>query len=132
LDDKRSDGGKPLYVDGPSASWETTKPQRRYLLVIVVTAAVVVAAGMVYLLAVRGPTCQGVASCFSDSVQHIVDGDTLDIGGIRVRLTLVDSADVGQPGYAKALQFTAEACPLGSRASWTRTMARPAGVTDAS
>lgn len=65
---------------------------------------------------VTGPQCRGTAACFTDTVTHIVDGDTLDVGAIRIRLTLVNSPEVGQPGYAAAKQFTNQTCPVGTQA----------------
>src|SRR5438445_6582188 len=62
------------------------------------------------------PQCEGTAACFTDSVTYIVDGDTLDVGSTRIRLALVNSSEVGQPGYAEAKQFTAQTCPVGSSA----------------
>src|SRR5438309_10299993 len=62
------------------------------------------------------PQCKGTAACFTDTVAYIVDGDTLDVGSTRVRLALVNSPEVGQPGYTEAKQFTAQTCPVGSQA----------------
>ena len=59
--------------------------------------------------------CQGHAECFNSSVTAIVDGDTIDVGhGIRVRLALVNTPEVGQPLYKEAKQFTASLCPIDS------------------
>src|SRR5256712_11682295 len=62
------------------------------------------------------PQCKGTAACFTDTVTYIVDGDTLDVGSTRIRLALVNSPEVGEPGYAEAKQFTAQTCPVGSQA----------------
>src|SRR3989442_7174556 len=62
------------------------------------------------------PQCKGTAACFSDAVTYIVDGDTLDVGSTRIRLALVNSPEVGEPGYTEAKQFTAQTCPVGSQA----------------
>ena len=62
------------------------------------------------------PTCSGTAACFTDTVTYIVDGDTLDVGSTRVRLTLVNSPEVGQPGYTEAKQFIAQTCAVGTQA----------------
>ena len=61
-------------------------------------------------------SCKGTASCFSDSVTNIVDGDTLDVGSTRIRLALVNTPEVGQPGYTEASDATARTCPVGSTA----------------
>src|SRR5207247_8748679 len=60
--------------------------------------------------------CEGTAACFRDTVTYIVDGDTLDVGSTRIRLTLVNSPEVAQPGYSVAKNFTAKTCPVGSQA----------------
>src|SRR5213083_2801858 len=65
---------------------------------------------------VTGPQCRGTAACFTDTVTYIVDGDTLDMGSTRIRLALVNTPEVGQPGYAEGKQFTAGTCPVGSNA----------------
>src|SRR5947208_15926115 len=65
---------------------------------------------------VTGPQCRGTAACFTDTVTYIVDGDTLDVGSTRVRLTLVNSPEVGQPGYTEGKQFTAQTCAVGTQA----------------
>src|SRR2546430_14263709 len=65
---------------------------------------------------VTGPQCRGTAACFTDKVTYIVDGDTLDVGSTRIRLTLVNSPEVGQPGYAEAKEFTNRTCPVGTQA----------------
>ena len=62
------------------------------------------------------PMCKGTAACFTDTVAYIVDGDTLDVGSTRIRLALVNTPEVGQPGYTEAKQFTAQLCHVGSQA----------------
>ena len=63
-----------------------------------------------------GGVCRGTARCYTDTVRHIVDGDTLDVGSYRIRLALVNTPEVGQPGYQAATDFTASTCPVGSQA----------------
>ena len=48
-------------------------------------------------------------------MNYIVDGDTLDVGSTRIRLALVNSPEVGEPGYSEAKNFTAQTCPVGSQ-----------------
>ncbi len=43
-------------------------------------------------------------------VNHVVDGDTLDINDIRVRLSLVDTPERGQDGYKEAKDFVIDLC----------------------
>ncbi len=61
--------------------------------------------------------CRGTAACFKDSVTYIVDGDTLDVGTTRIRLALVNTPEVGEPGYVEAKRFTAQTCPVGIQAA---------------
>jgi micrococcal nuclease len=56
----------------------------------------------------------GSARCFTGKVTRIVDGDTIDVNDIRIRLTLVNTPEIGQPLYREARQFTASLCPVGS------------------
>jgi len=104
--------------------------KRRSITVILVLVAVLVAASLLYWYLPRGSPpsassgnppgnnqqCKGTAACFTDSVTYIGDGDTLDVGSTRIRLALVNSPEVGQPGYTEAKQFTAQTCPVGSSA----------------
>jgi endonuclease YncB( thermonuclease family) len=48
-------------------------------------------------------------------VNHVVDGDTLDINDIRIRLSLVDTQERGDPGFKEATQFVVKLC-LGENA----------------
>src|SRR5881397_2081782 len=105
--------------------------RKRHLVpVFVVLAAVLVAAILVFSYLPKSspsgsssgnspgsnPQCKGTAACFTDAVTYIVDGDTLDVGSTRIRLALVNSPEVGEPGYTEAKQFTAQTCPVGSQA----------------
>jgi endonuclease YncB( thermonuclease family) len=59
--------------------------------------------------------CAGSAECFSGIVSRVVDGDTLDVGDIRIRLSLVNTPERGAEGFDDATEFTAALCPVGSR-----------------
>lgn len=48
------------------------------------------------------------------TVTRIVDGDTLDVGNKRIRLSLVNTPERGEPGYHEATDFTAQHCRIGS------------------
>ncbi len=63
-----------------------------------------------------GSPCLGSAACFNDTVTKIVDGDTLYVGDVKVRLVLVDTPEVGEVGYEEATQFAGSLCPVGSEA----------------
>lgn len=60
--------------------------------------------------------CKGTAGCITGTVTKIVDGDTLDIGTTRVRLALVNTPEIGEPGYNESKEFTSNLCPVGSKA----------------
>src|SRR6266511_2382239 len=105
-------------------------PRRTAVAVIVALATVLVGVALVYSYLPRtgpsggssgnppgsNPQCKGRAACFTDTVTYIVDGDTLDVGSTRIRLTLVNSPEVGEPGYTGAKQLTAQTCRIGSQA----------------
>jgi hypothetical protein len=60
--------------------------------------------------------CQGQADCFTGTVTAIVDGDTIDVNNIRIRLSLVNTPERGDSGYSEAKGFTESTCPIGSEA----------------
>ena len=43
-------------------------------------------------------------------ITKVVDGDTLDINGTRIRLALVDTPERGQPGFFEAKKFVESLC----------------------
>lgn len=61
------------------------------------------------------PQCKGTGICFEGSVTKIVDGDTIDVDGKRIRLALVDTPERGVAGYSEATRFTSTLCPIGSK-----------------
>jgi len=89
----------------------------KLLLAVTIVAVMVLSA---ILLVTQSPgqnsQCKGTALCYTGTVENIVDGDTLDIGGKRIRLTLVNTPEIGQAGYEEAKQFTATLCTVGSQA----------------
>jgi len=46
----------------------------------------------------------------SGPVTNVVDGDTLDINDIRIRLSLVNTPEVGEPGFDSAKEFVESLC----------------------
>jgi Staphylococcal nuclease homologue len=60
--------------------------------------------------------CQGQADCFRGTVTEIVDGDTMDINNLRVRLALVNTPERGESGYTKAIDFVESVCGVGTTA----------------
>lgn len=66
---------------------------------------------------VSGSTeCKGSADCFRGIVTEIVDGDTLDVNSMRVRLAMVNTPEVGESGYDAATDTTESECSVGSEA----------------
>jgi len=43
-------------------------------------------------------------------VNYVVDGDTLDVDDIRIRLVLVDTPERGHSGYDEAKEFLSALC----------------------
>ncbi|MFY9300890.1 MAG: thermonuclease family protein [Candidatus Nitrosotenuis sp.] len=60
------------------------------------------------------PGCIGKTLCITGKVKSIIDGDTLKIDTYKVRLSLVNTPEAGQNGYAQAKSFTKRLCPVGS------------------
>ena len=60
--------------------------------------------------------CQGQADCFRGTVTEIVDGDTLDVNNVRVRLALVNTPERGENGYTEAIDFVQSVCGVGTTA----------------
>jgi hypothetical protein len=62
----------------------------------------------------NGPTLPKPASSdeieLAGEVNYVVDGDTLDINDIRIRLSLVDTPERGQDGYQEAKNFITNVC----------------------
>ena len=60
--------------------------------------------------------CKGTARCFTATVKGVIDGDTLDIGDLRIRLALVNTPERGELGYSEATKFAGFVCPVGAGA----------------
>jgi hypothetical protein len=60
--------------------------------------------------------CQGQADCFRGTVTEIVDGDTIDVNNVRVRLALVNTPERGENGYSEAIDFVESVCSVGTTA----------------
>ena len=64
--------------------------------------------------------CQGTAGCFGGFVRKITDGDTVAIFDIesneikQIRLSLIDTPEVGEDNYDNAKDFVAGFCPVDS------------------
>ncbi|MCK4445329.1 MAG: thermonuclease family protein, partial [Thermoplasmata archaeon] len=64
-----------------------------------------------------GESCVGSADCFTGTVTKIVDGDTLYVDNIKIRLALVDTPEHYEWGYEEAALFARNLCPPGSEAT---------------
>jgi endonuclease YncB( thermonuclease family) len=54
--------------------------------------------------------CKGAAACFEGHINRIIDGDTMEVNGRRIRLALVDTPERAEAGYAEATRFTSSVC----------------------
>ncbi|MEM1532348.1 MAG: thermonuclease family protein [Nitrososphaerota archaeon] len=60
--------------------------------------------------------CSGSALCIIGRVTAVIDGDTLEIDGIRIRLALVNTPEKDESGYNEAKEFTKMVCAIGTHA----------------
>jgi|GEM_PF-2140571 len=61
--------------------------------------------------------CAGKALCITAIVNKIIDGDTLQIGKYKVRLSLTDAPEKKDPDFKKAVSFTSKLCRVGAKAT---------------
>ena len=57
--------------------------------------------------------CKGGAACFTGKIDRIIDGDTLVVSNITVRLALVNAPGKNEEAGMEALNFTAGLCRVG-------------------
>ncbi|MGH9783965.1 MAG: thermonuclease family protein, partial [Terriglobia bacterium] len=60
--------------------------------------------------------CGGSAGCFTGVVNRVIDGDTLEVNGERIRLVLVDAPERDTRSGPSATEYLRELCPVGSTA----------------
>jgi hypothetical protein len=70
--------------------------------------------GIILVSQVSESPCAGKALCLSAKVQKIVDGDTIDIEGYRIRLALTDTPEKYEDRYNESTAFTRNLCPVGT------------------
>lgn len=58
--------------------------------------------------------CRGTARCYYGIVTRIVDGDSLEVNNVSIRLALVDAPEYNETGWAEAGEFVSNICPIGS------------------
>ncbi len=80
-----------------------------------------IVAGLLYVLTYMespdGHTSNGNGQYFTGTVTEIVDGDTLYVDNVKIRLALVDTPEYYESGYHEATQFVEDMCPVGSQAT---------------
>ena len=59
-------------------------------------------------------TCSGTLPCLVLNVSEIIDGDTIYADSHKIRLSLTNTPEKGEPGFFEATAFTSMACPVGS------------------
>ncbi len=62
-------------------------------------------------------SCKGTAKCFNGTITKIIDGDTLEVDDVRIRLVLVDAPETNEVGGTEATDFVSTICPIGSTAT---------------
>jgi endonuclease YncB( thermonuclease family) len=60
--------------------------------------------------------CNGSAACFTGVVNRVIDGDTLEVNGERIRLVLVDAPERDTRAGPGATEYLRELCPVGTTA----------------
>jgi endonuclease YncB( thermonuclease family) len=50
------------------------------------------------------------ANCFDDTVTEVVDGETLDVNNVRIKLALIDAPEKNETGYSEARHFVESLC----------------------
>lgn len=94
-----------LYQTSQSSIWENEK---------ITSSNMIINTGLKYEF--LNPVTQIINHTTSEGVElvgnvtYIVDGDTLDINGVRIRLSLVDTPERGQSGFKEAKDFVSSLC----------------------
>lgn len=58
--------------------------------------------------------CSGSAKCVSETITQIIDGDTIYTKNYKIRLSLTNTPERNESGFATATAFTSKMCPVGS------------------
>jgi endonuclease YncB( thermonuclease family) len=72
--------------------------------------------------------CLGKAGCFTGVVTRVVDEDTVDVNDIRVRLALVNTAEMGEARHTEAIEFAKSVCGVGAKALVDEDDGQPNGT----
>ncbi|MCJ2556751.1 MAG: thermonuclease family protein [Candidatus Thermoplasmatota archaeon] len=92
--------------------------QIRHQIVLLAVVTFVVVSMIISVIPAPEPQEHGGAGeNIEGEVTRIVDGDTLYIDDVKIRLALVDAPEYGETGYDEAKDFAADICPEGSQAT---------------
>jgi endonuclease YncB( thermonuclease family) len=69
-----------------------------------------------YLPNENGIVCEGSANCFTGTVNEVIDGDTIVVDEVDVRLSLTSTPELDETYGIEAKEFTESICPVGSNA----------------
>lgn len=69
-----------------------------------------------WLQNIEAINCKGASACFSGKITKVVDGDTVDVKGTRIRLSLVNTPERGQVNFTESKNLANRLCPVGSMA----------------
>lgn len=69
-----------------------------------------------YLPNENGIMCEGSANCFTGTVAEVIDGDTIVVNDVHVRLALTSTPELDDTYGIEAIEFTEGICPVGSNA----------------
>lgn len=87
------------------------------VLSLVLTAAYMLRREGIYFPSPQDSThCSGSAACFTGVVNRVIDGDTLDVNGVRIRLVLVDAPERDTREGPSSTEYLRQLCPVGSAA----------------
>ena len=92
-------------------------------MVILVFALVIILFGMISIttdafaeqsVKTKSIKCKGEASCISGIITRIIDGDTIVVNNIKIRLSLTSTPELNKSGGVEAKAFTTNLCRVGS------------------
>ena len=81
--------------------------------------SVIVALGSIFLILIfvipwTNTDCSGNAMCLKGKITNIVNGDTIDVGDTRVKLSLTTAPELDVMEGIEAKNFVEDTCPIGS------------------
>jgi micrococcal nuclease len=79
----------------------------------------IVALGSIFLILIiaipwTNTDCSGKAMCLKGKITNIVNGDTIDVGDTRVKLSLTTASELDVIEGIEAKNFVVDTCPIGS------------------